>query len=49
MAFTGPVHALVFERNIAQVAGEILSPEIGLPCIDEVSLSELDFIGPPGR
>lgn len=44
MAFTGPVHALVFERNIAQVAGEILSPEIGLPCIDEVSLSELDFI-----
>jgi ethanolamine utilization protein EutA len=37
-------HALVFEQNIAQVVGEILSPDISLPCIDEVSLSELDFI-----
>jgi ethanolamine utilization protein EutA (predicted chaperonin) len=37
-------HALVFEQNIAQVVGEILSPDISLPCIDEVSLAELDFI-----
>ena len=37
-------HVLVFEQNIAQVVGEILSSEVGLPCIDEVSLSELDFI-----
>jgi ethanolamine utilization protein EutA len=37
-------HVLIFEQNIAQVVGEILSSEIGLPCIDEIILSELDFI-----
>jgi len=36
--------ALIFEQNIAQVVGEIVSTEINLPCIDEITLSELDFI-----
>lgn len=35
---------LVFEQNIGQVIGSTLSSEIYLPCIDEVGLSELDFI-----
>lgn len=36
--------ALVFEQNIARVVGELLLPELRIPCVDEVSLSELDFI-----
>ena len=36
--------ALVFVQNIGQVVGGILSAKWSLPCIDEVSLSELDFI-----
>jgi ethanolamine utilization protein EutA len=36
--------ALVFGQNIGQVVGGILSAKWNMPCIDEVSLSELDFI-----
>ena len=36
--------ALVFEQNIGQVIGGKLAAKWNLPCIDEVSLSELDFI-----
>jgi ethanolamine utilization protein EutA len=36
--------ALVFVHNIGQVVGGILSSKWNMPCIDEVSLSELDFI-----
>jgi ethanolamine utilization protein EutA len=36
--------ALVFVQNIGQVVGRMLSEKWNLPCIDEVSLSELDFI-----
>jgi len=36
--------ALVFVHNIGQVVGSILSAKWNMPCIDEVSLSELDFI-----
>ena len=36
--------ALVFVQNIGQVVGGMLSAKWNLPCIDEVSLSELDFI-----
>jgi len=36
--------ALLFEQNIGRVVGEILTPELPIPCVDEVSLSELDFI-----
>jgi ethanolamine utilization protein EutA len=35
---------LVFGQNIGQVIGKMLESEIGIPCIDEVALSELDFI-----
>ena len=35
---------LVFEQNVARVVGGVLSRKWNLPCIDEVSLSELDFI-----
>jgi ethanolamine utilization protein EutA len=35
---------LVFEQNIGQVIGHMLQAELGIPCIDEVTLSELDFI-----
>ena len=35
---------LVFEHNVGRVVGEILAPDFGIPCIDEISLSELDFI-----
>ena len=44
MAADDRPHVLGFEQNIAQVVGDILSSEGGLPCIDEVSLSELDCI-----
>ena len=36
--------ALVFVQNIGQVVGGMLSAKWNIPCIDEVSLSELDFI-----
>jgi len=36
--------ALVFVQNIGQVIGGILSAKWNMPCVDEVSLSELDFI-----
>jgi ethanolamine utilization protein EutA len=35
---------LVFEQNVARVVGEMLASEWNLPCVDEISLSELDFI-----
>jgi ethanolamine utilization protein EutA len=36
--------ALVFEQNVGRVVGGILSSKWNLPCIDEINLSELDFI-----
>ena len=36
--------ALVFVQNVGQVVGGMLSAKWNMPCIDEVSLSELDFI-----
>ena len=35
---------LVFEQNVGRVIGEVLAPDLNIPCVDEVSLSELDFI-----
>ena len=35
---------LVFEQNIGRIVGEILAPDFGIPCVDEISLSDLDFI-----
>lgn len=35
---------LVFEQNVGRVVGEMLPPEMRMPCVDEISLSELDFI-----
>lgn len=35
---------LVFEQNVGQVVGGILASKWHIPCVDEVSLSELDFI-----
>ncbi len=42
--------ALIFNCNIGRVVGGVLDPEMSIPCIDEVVLSELDFIdvGKPG-
>ncbi|HSF56610.1 MAG TPA: ethanolamine ammonia-lyase reactivating factor EutA [Candidatus Binatia bacterium] len=36
--------ALVFEQNVGRVVGGILSSKWNLPCVDEIDLSELDFI-----
>ena len=36
--------ALVFGQNVGQVVGGMLSAKWNMPCIDEVMLSELDFI-----
>lgn len=36
--------ALVFEQNIGRVVGGVVSSKWNLPCVDEVNLSELDFI-----
>jgi ethanolamine utilization protein EutA len=36
--------ALVFEQNVGRVVGAILSPQWSVPCVDEITLSELDFI-----
>jgi ethanolamine utilization protein EutA len=35
---------LVFEQNIGHIIGRILAPDFALPCVDEIALSELDFI-----
>ena len=35
---------LIFEQNVGRVVGGILSSKWSLPCIDEISVSELDFI-----
>jgi ethanolamine utilization protein EutA len=35
---------LVFEQNIGRVIGEALKPEMNIPCVDEISLGEMDFI-----
>jgi ethanolamine utilization protein EutA len=35
---------LVFEQNVGRVVGGILSSKWNLPCVDEINLSELDFI-----
>jgi ethanolamine utilization protein EutA (predicted chaperonin) len=37
-------HVLIFEQNVGRVVGRILSPKWNLPCIDEISVSELDFV-----
>jgi ethanolamine utilization protein EutA len=36
--------ALVFEQNVGRVVGGIVSSKWHLPCVDEINLSELDFI-----
>ena len=36
--------ALVFVQNVGQVVGGMLSAKWDMPCVDEVILSELDFI-----
>jgi ethanolamine utilization protein EutA len=36
--------ALVFNQNVGQVVGSMLAAKWSMPCIDEVNLSELDFI-----
>ncbi len=35
---------LVFEQNVGRVVGEILARAWNTPCVDEVKLSDLDFI-----
>jgi ethanolamine utilization protein EutA len=35
---------LVFEQNVGRVVGDMLSSKWILPCVDEINLSELDFI-----
>jgi ethanolamine utilization protein EutA len=36
--------ALVFEQNVGRVVGGMLSLKWNLPCVDEINVSELDFI-----
>ena len=36
--------ALVFEQNVGKVVGAILTSRWSIPCIDEITLSELDFV-----
>jgi ethanolamine utilization protein EutA len=36
--------ALVFEQNVGRVVGGLLASKWNLPCVDEINLSELDFI-----
>ena len=46
-AYLAPVdrpQALVFNQNVGQVVGGTLAAKWNMPCIDEVNLSELDFI-----
>jgi ethanolamine utilization protein EutA len=35
---------LIFEQNIGRVIGESIGSDLAIPCVDEISLSELDFI-----
>jgi ethanolamine utilization protein EutA len=35
---------LIFEQNVGRVVGGILSSKWSLPCIDEITVSELDFV-----
>jgi ethanolamine utilization protein EutA len=35
---------LIFEQNVGRVVGGILSSRWSLPCVDEITVSELDFI-----
>lgn len=34
----------MFEQNVGRVVGGILSSNWNVPCVDEIQLSELDFI-----
>ncbi len=36
--------ALIFEQNIGRVIGGIISSDWQIPCVDEIHVSELDFI-----
>jgi ethanolamine utilization protein EutA (predicted chaperonin) len=36
--------ALVFEQNVGRVVGGIVASNWNIPCVDEINLSELDFI-----
>jgi ethanolamine utilization protein EutA len=35
---------LVFEQNVGRVVGGVLAAKWSVPCVDEITLSELDFI-----
>jgi ethanolamine utilization protein EutA len=35
---------LIFEQNVGRVVGGMLSAKWGLPCVDEITVSELDFV-----
>ncbi|MCC6889433.1 MAG: ethanolamine ammonia-lyase reactivating factor EutA [Hyphomicrobiales bacterium] len=35
---------LIFERNIGRFVGETLGADLAIPCVDEIALSELDFV-----
>jgi ethanolamine utilization protein EutA len=35
---------LVFEQNIGRIVGETLGSDLSIPCVDEISLGEMDFI-----
>lgn len=37
-------HVLVFEQNVGGVVGRMLSSRWSVPCVDEITLSELDFV-----
>ena len=41
---TGRPELLVFEHNVGHIIGGILAPDLPIPCVDEIALSELDFI-----
>jgi ethanolamine utilization protein EutA len=35
---------LVFEQNVGHIIGRMITPDLPIPCVDEIALSELDFI-----
>jgi ethanolamine utilization protein EutA len=35
---------LVFGQNVGRIVGEMLASDLAIPCVDEILLSELDFI-----
>jgi ethanolamine utilization protein EutA (predicted chaperonin) len=35
---------LAFGENVGRIIGGILARDLNIPCVDEISLSELDFI-----